>query len=155
VTHLLSDWARGVWDAVFFRELRPLRAEMRSLAQDVTTPVRSEQQMLEMVESLSHLTGSTLVCLALDEGHGPVIRAATARERVGQTVPLDEAAAPEVQFPEAAAGFVLREPIRVFDRDAGFLLLGERGSEIIWSEPSFGCLRVWNPIAAKFPANCQ
>jgi len=126
-THLLVDWARGMWDAIFFRQLHPLRVEMRTLAQEMTRLVQPEQQMQHLVESLAHLTGSALVCLALDRGQGLVVQAATNKERIGQSVSLKEVTVSDRQTPEPGAEFVLTEPVRVFNRQVGYLLLGPKG----------------------------
>jgi predicted DNA-binding protein (UPF0251 family) len=126
VTHLLADRVRGAWDAVFFRELRPLRVEMRTLAQEIGRPVQLAPQMQQVVESLSRFTGGALVCLALNEGQELVIRAATARERIGQTIP-PERVSPTGALGEPGEGFALSEPLWVFDKEAGYLLLGQKG----------------------------
>ena len=127
VTHLLADRVRGMWDAVFFRELRPLRVEMRALAQEIGRPVQLAPQMQQVVESLSRFTGCALVCLALNEGQELVIRAATAKERIGQTVLPERPSSPTGQFSESGEGFALREPLWVFDKETGYLLLGQKG----------------------------
>ncbi|MBI4787277.1 MAG: hypothetical protein HY782_09550 [Chloroflexi bacterium] len=115
VTHLLTDWVRAAWDAIFFRELRPLRAEMRFLAQEMSRHVQPEQEMQFVVESVAHLTGSPRVSLALDEGGSWAIRASTHKERIGEKADLEQTDA-----------YFFREPLRVFDKTVGYLLLGEK-----------------------------
>ena len=143
-THLLVDWARGIWDAIFFRQLQPLRVEMRSLAQNLGQLRPFEQRMQHLVEQLVGLISASTICLAIWEDDQLVIRASTERSRLNRVIPRPamvgsrlswgaetvtkiHANESMISIPPGCEDLVLGEPIMVFGQEAGILLLGDQG----------------------------
>lgn len=131
MTHLMADRARGLWDALFFRELHPLRMDLRMVIRDMSTQANVQEQVQQVVESLARLSGASLVCLALWEEGELVVKAAAPRHWVGCVLArvergqrlLDQLAVDRLPL----QGIALMEPLRAFRREMGVLLLGEKG----------------------------
>ncbi len=141
-THLLAERTRGLWDSLFFKQLRTLRSDVRGLVGEPNASgSHLEEYMAAVVNRLRELTGASIVCLALNEGGQLIVRASTDRERVGWRAPASGTEHEPVPIPGADPAdeqgngrgrgawdcMVLTEPVRVGGQVAGYLLLGERG----------------------------
>jgi hypothetical protein len=140
-SHSLYDWARILWDRLFYRQRnRELRSSLRDLLYRITPEQGIQDSLQAILETLCSSLRASKGLIALRGAEGFVIQARWQVPSALRTVPPEALAADEVIVlspPEQIAGLgqvaVIAPPVAGSEQ-IGVLALGQRSSEAAYAE---------------------